>query len=501
MPGACDISALSGGGCELKKPPAGAVMSPWVRVKFKKSGVTITVGNKSSPENNNRAIIKDFEFGHSDGLECRVTIIDESGSSFVKFMEDILKDSKCTVPKGGYTMEVDFGWIMDSCDGGPSLEKNINPYHMMCDNIECNFTGGKFMFQIVGTDIGPRVFEHKVEKVYGDDKNKKHLTDAIREMFTDPDYPPSVSSVKFKRYNEGNTEEPIKFKLKDGGSDEKGPKEVWRGEGLDKINTAMKWMRTYLTTNDKSIIGMFNSEQPDGEIIFWEDFKPNCGQTRNWDTNCLGTYIVNGGKDSPVLEFNPRIRWDFFSLTSTGGNMGEGRPLMNNNGGKNEGRLGCSSLQRTVVPSAGATMSVAVSQDAKNIYSKDAAKETMKGQDQQLKGFRLFHDDIEADLVVVGDPKIMRPSLAIWSKNVKVVFINPYHIFDGADCGEWLAAPLCNEVLSNKAWIVKYITHRISEGKFTTTIGVYLTAPGTVIDVGMPLGGPGSGGWTPPANC
>lgn len=498
MAGACDVGKLSEGGCELKKPPPGAIMSPWVNIRFDKSGVQITVGNKSCPTNNHHAVIKDFEFGHSDGLECRVTIIDEQGSSFVKFMEDILKDSRCICP-GAYTMHVDFGWVMDSCPAGTSSKKNKQTYHMMCDNIECNFTGGKFLFQIVGTDIGPQVFAHKFEKTMGDDKNKMHLTDAIRTMFTDCKYPPAIASVKFQKWNQGGGIQPIIFDIT---KDDKGPKEKWEPLGKDKINTALNWLAPYITTDQKGIIATFNSEVPGGEMIFWEDFQPGCGQTKNWESNCIGTYLVNGGKDSSVLEFNPRIKWDFFSLTSTGGNMGEGKVVLNKDG-KVKGRHDCFTINRDSAPAAGNTNTAPVAEHTRNQAGKQSADITAIGNGQQQKAFRLFHNDIEADLVIIGDPEIMRPSEAIWAKNVKVVFINPYHIFDGAvaGCGEWLAAPLCNEVLSNKAWNVKAITHRISDGKFTTTIQVYLSAPGTVLDIGEPLGGAGSGGWTPPKAC
>ncbi len=106
MTDACNLDALSSGGCSLQLPPDGATMSPWVTVKFNTSGVELTVGNNSSPQNNHHAVIKDFEFGHSNGLECRIGILDEQGSSFVSVMDDLLKQSKCTVPNSGITMEV-----------------------------------------------------------------------------------------------------------------------------------------------------------------------------------------------------------------------------------------------------------------------------------------------------------------------------------------------------------------------------------------------------------
>jgi len=500
MAGACDLSLLqdAGGlnnGCLVNKPPPGYVMSPWVKVRFLKGGSTITVGNKSSPDNNNHAVIKSFEFGHADGLECVISIVDEQGSSFVKFMEDLLKDANCAAPSS-ITMLVDFGWTITNCDGSNTIKKNLQTYCMMCDNVSCNFRGGKFLFMVTGADLIGRSFDYREDKIRGDDVNKMHLTDAISLMFKDQDYPPNVGSVKFQRYNSGGSIEKIVFK--DGS--EKGPLGTWRPESMDKLNTAMKWLRSCLTVNDKTVFPTYNSEAPQGEIIFWEDFQPQCGENKNWDANCLGTFIVNGGKDSSVIEFSPDIRWDFKAL-NTGGNMGEGQVMATPDGGKHQGRPDCPTLDQP--KTAGSTFSIPVDQNMKDLHGKKAAQVTARASDEQIRGWRLFHEDIEADLVVIGDPMMMRPSLAINSKNVKIVFLNPFHIFEGASdsCAEWLAAPLCNEVLSNKAWNIKAVTHRIEGGNFTTTLRVWLSVPGTVLDIGAPLGGQGSGGWVPPASC
>src|SRR4051812_46115706 len=101
MTEACNLDALESGSCGVKLPPEGHVLSPWVRVTFlggaedSPLGAELTVGNHSSPDNNNHAVIKDFEVGHSNGFTARITIIDEQGSSFLKFMGTIMKDARC----------------------------------------------------------------------------------------------------------------------------------------------------------------------------------------------------------------------------------------------------------------------------------------------------------------------------------------------------------------------------------------------------------------------
>ena len=342
MTEACNLSmlanSLASGGCFLKEPPDGASMSPWVEVTFNTSGVTLTVGNNSSPQNNNHAVIKDFEFGHANGFECRITIVDEQGSSFVAFMDDLLKDSRCAKPPGGITMNVNFGWVMDHCPSSVTVVKNVSPYYMSCDNVECNFSGGKFHFQVVGKDITTRMFEFSEVKNYGDDKNEMYLVDAIETMLTTGT--PSVSKVSFWNYNDGDTLVPVIWQE----NGILGRLGTWHGRGTDKMNVALDWVSQCLTFNGKTVIPTYNSEEPGGEIIFWEDFSPGCGQTRNWDVNCLGTYIVNGAEQSDVIEFNPKIRWNFYSLDSGGGNMGFGKVMPNPIGGKQLGRPGCSTL-------------------------------------------------------------------------------------------------------------------------------------------------------------
>jgi hypothetical protein len=141
----------------------------------------------------------------------------------------------------------------------------------------------------------------------------------------------------------------------------------------------------------------------------------------------------------------------------------------------------------------------------------NANEAAQRNRARQMRAFSIFYQPIEAELVVLGDEKIVKPSLCLF-RNIHIVFINPYFIFEAQpeedpdtgdmvdqsdDCGDWLSRPACNPVLSNKAWLVRNITHRIQDGKFTTTFSVYLAAPGVELDKGAPVGGGGSCGWTP----
>lgn len=497
----------------LRPLPVGAVLSPWVRVIFNKAGRTISVGNESYPTQHT-ACIKDFEFGHEQGVECRVTIHDEQGGGFSKFMEDLIKDLKCA--NGDFqNMDVQFGWIDSSCEQVGS--NRASPlFRLMVRDCVCNFSGGKFMYEISGYDITELVFESKSTKTYGGDGNKEiYLTEAITQMFTDKEFPPAIDSVKFLQTSGSGrcnaTAIPLKFNRTYGANidEDKGPKGKWECKNQNKFEAVLEWLAPYVTINNKAIVPFYNSEER-AELIFWEDNQPGCDdRTRDWDATKFGTYIVNGGNDSSVLEFNPRFKWTWANLTNPGGNVDDGQPFPNEDRGKQPGLPGCETIDRKAIPSAGSTTSGIADDNAKNTFGqKNATNQTMLGQALQQKALKLFHGPIEADLVVVGEPLAIKPSTGIF-KNLHIVFINPYFITTGqtfsdgeVECGEWLATPdLCNPILSNRAWLIKNITHRISEGKFTTTFGVYLLTPGVDVNIGEPLGGAGSGGWVPPKNC
>ena len=512
----------------LRKPEPGELMSPWIRVTFKKNNRSITVGNNSySPENT--ACIKDFEFGHSNGLECRLVIHDEQGGAFAGFMDDLVKDLRC-VKGNADNMEVQFGWTTSRC--GVESEATSSPkYKMMCRDLNCNFAGGKFMYELTGVDISEMMFQTKDSQIYAGDKNSKiYLTDAIEKLMKDDSFTPSITSVRFQKnkplgckaaddYLQSSASSnsvvaiPLQFKTTDGADIHplKGPLGTWSCVSQNKIQAALSWLAPYVSSDDKAIVPYYNSENP-SEIIFWEDFKPNCNEVgRNWAAFSHGTYIVNGGKDSPVIEFNPKFKWNWSSLTNPGGNSGEQTPLANENGGKQPDTPECKTINRKSMPTAGSTTTAAADETAVETYDKGRANDKAAiGQAKQQKALKMYHLPIEADLVVMGEPRAMRPVNGLF-RNIHIVFINPYFIRGGftdmetdeVDCGDWLADPICNDVLSNRAWLVRSVTHRISEGKFSTTFGVYLVTPGIDIDIDEPLGGVGSGGWkpTPNLNC
>lgn len=505
----CENGQLGGDdgtGCiaGVRLPEAGHLLAPWVAVVFEGSGSTITVGNESSPNTAypNVACIKSFEFGHSDGMTVKVVIQDQEGGSFVQFMENMLKDYVCLKhgSPASVRMKFQFGWTKSSCPT-PMLGARSQCYYALCDSVETNYAAGKITFDLIGKDLCSRMFEGGCDGLYGGGgKDGLPLTEAIKEFMTQG-CPPNVGKVDFCRM-EGGMRRPCGWKDGFGPGNLIGPAGKWQCSGFDKMDVVLGWLKGHPTDRNLGWMPQYNCEEPNGELIFWEDPKPTHTQgDAYWDSNCIGQYIVNGGKSSPVLEFNPKVRWNFASMTANGGQLGN---LSVNGTGREGSRLpgmvdyGFDARGR---PCEGLRTQAPSSETHRDLGTDVRGK--VEGINAQARALRILTDNIEADLVVVGDPTLLPPSQAIQSKNVSIVAVNPYYIRgpkNSPSQNEWLAAPVCNEVLTNKGWICKSITHRIEAGKYTTVIGVYLTGPGVDSAPENPLGN-WVGGWHPTPQC
>jgi hypothetical protein len=491
-----------GAGCSggVRLPEDGHVLAPWVAVTFEGSGSLITVGNDSSPNTNpvNSAIIKSFEFGYSDGLTLRVVIHDEQGGSLVRFMEHLLKDYVCLKNGNPATvrMKTQFGWVKTGC---PNPLPVVASRCIFClvDSLETSYHEGKFVCEITGKDLCYRMPEGGTYHIYGGEgKNAIALTAAIKEYMTNS-CAPNVKSVKFCRMEGGKC---VPCPFKNGGV--AGPKGKWIASGQDKLACTMRWLAGHPTDRKLGWVGTYNSENPSGELIFWEDSKPLGTQPDSyWDKNCIGTYIVNGGKRSSVIEFSPKIRWDFARLDNQGGQLSSTK--INATGQQGSVLPGAvqSGLDAQGHPCTGQNTQATSTETHRDNFNSSETVEVIAGNSATHRALRILHDNVEADITIVGDPTILPPSEAMFSKNMTIIVVNPYFMRrNSSDTLEWLANPVCNEVLSNKGWLCKSIVHKIEAGRYTTTIGVYLTAGGVDAPPKSPLGN-WTGGWVPVAGC
>ena len=480
----------------LDVPEEGSTLAPWVCVTMENSGSLITVGNNSSPNTQpeaNTAIVKSMDLGFSNGLSAKIVIHDQGGSEFINFMDNLAKDLLCldgTLPSTPLILQ--FGWTKSRCGENAPYASSIR-YYLMVNSIESNFSQGKFQYEITATDIMTRADEAVDEKARGGDGEEVALEDAIRDMLTDRNVRPSVASVRFLKKIDKNTAVPVGFKE---GETSKGIESTWEGHGLSKLQVLNQWLAEHLTENDKPWEVAYNPEVEGGEVICWEVNAPNC--VNEEDPFRTASYIVNGGKFSPVIEFNPSIKWNFGFLNSTSGAPGF-KKAAELDQAKSSGIADCPTLTRSSNPSVGQSTTKPADrahQDTSETPQADA--EAAQAKTSQVSKHIIGTSSIEADLVIIGNPTF-HPFFSKFG-NVALVFVNPYNIQNSETGCEWLAKPLCNSILSNDSWKIMSVRHQIENGSYRTTLGLVLYVPGADLDKNNKLGG-SARGWEPVRQC
>jgi hypothetical protein len=466
------------------------VLGPFVEMSFNgQGGTTITVGNRSSAPNNS-AIIKSFQYGQSDGVGAEVEIYDEEGGAFERFVEKIAKTPDETLEL--YKAQVRWGWIMQDCDG--KITKNITPRtHTFCIlSVDINFSGKGIIFKLEMQDLLEPMFETRVNEVY-----KLPIKEAIKEMFKTSK--PKIEDVRFLRYknqgaalgagvcytstgtdvggvgsinlSSGDFEE---LKLK--GRAESEPSE-WKCNQQSPLAAAREWIGNYVSErDDKGIVVFFDNTDDKPKLVFLEDPLPKCFTDDPGCNRSIGTYIVNGGKHSSVLSFDPKIKFNFsYAARATvavgsqnvKAEAGKGQPCPPGDGGSKEKGMGSAGM-------------VQVTEDMNRLWGKkEAAVEGNAAQAAHERANKTY-ENIEAELRIQGDPRLDDP-FAIKIRTVSIIVINPFHLVmnqGNSDCPDWLVRPPCNEILSNKNWFCSGVSHEIKEGSFTTTLKLFLPAPG-----------------------
>lgn len=471
--------------------------SPIVKVTFKSSGQEISVGNESAPRVGNKMVVKSFEFGWSSGYSSSVEIHDEEGGSFQEFIDNIVK---CHTKTGDTetTYDAEFGWIITSCDGVSF--PNLTPIKVNFNviDMDVSFSDGKARYKIEGRPNGNTVFNAQEDKVYGEDGQREYLTDAIRQLCA---IPPAMT-VDFLRRNESGQTEPLRWKPPF--DPIKGPKCVWSADSHDKLSTITKWVEPFLTENDKGVFICTDTREVN-KIIVMEDVIAECGEGKPCQPGNFGTFIVNGGPCSNVIEFNPSFNWSTVASSyATGGATSSAA-----DGAREQQEEEKRCPENEHGDSYGVNAFLSISRYAFDCHGpKGAVKETNKGARADAHAARVVekhaNKQITGELRIVGDPRIQFiDQKEFIGKKCAIVMINPFHI-DGSGnggCGDWLAKPGCNNVLSNKAWRIEKINHYIKDGFYETTIGVELDAPSAHLASGEPLGGSGSQGYTPAHTC
>jgi hypothetical protein len=509
-------------------PEPGVVYSPWVKMRFAVGNKTITVGNDSLytiereagkdvfKKGDNTAVIKSFEYGTTDGYQCNITVHDQSGSNFAAFMRHIITDLK---PSTGSNAEVyvSFGWCRIDCEGKvlKDSQKSCKEFKMHGMDIDIAFSEGLFVYNFSGADLGRNMIEAtKVDGIIGQDGTDESgrrkgiaMTKAIEALMSgvgvDGNTPPYVDKVRFLKDNGINNDPvPIRFRNGNGITNEEGIIGKWNGNQRDKLNTAKAWIRDYPAEDGataqgailKAVEPRYNTCDGKDEIIFWQSNEPAPCEKTAFEKFTVGFYYVNGGKDSRVIEFNPRMKTNFSMLNMAGGNMPKGRAF-NENANKVSERPCADSKKGIAYKSAGTETSINPDPNLEDANKQNADFESGRAQAVQDMTSSLTFKEVQATLTIVGDPEYMGYTHV--GRCVTIVFINPFYLSGSLDensCPDWTVSPdPCNEVLTNRGWFIKSISHRIQEGSFTTTLDLYLPRPSISLEPGNNFGGDPTG--------
>lgn len=462
-----------------KESQPGAVFAPFAQIGFEgDEGDIITVGNRSHP-NDNHAVIKSLEYGFSEGVGVKVEIIDEQGSSLGHFINRLSKTA-CNATSD-YKMFVAFGWIIQDCNGNIGHDRTTdygNYLYFLPLKVETSFDSGKIKYTIEGTDLQDRIAENRVENNRGTEDNKMDLKGAIQDMFENSC--PPINDVRFQT-RDGF---PWEFKNSDGGPN--GPKAVWTSDQQNSLATTRKWLAPLTTSNDKGVVFQWKPDERHPVLVLMED--PNPGPFEN-DPCCsrnIGTYVVNGGNIGNVLSFNPTFNWVLAANGGSGGNSGS---ATSGGGAEQVGRPGSKiekvGTQTQFPPNQNDNMWRPNNQIVPKAQEANTAHEA-------AVRLREIPSSISAEMKIMGDPSLAFPfggQLGLTGRTVSIIAVNPFYVRgNGGNC-EWLAQPSCNEILSNKKWMILGANHQIREGSYTTTLKLSLDVPNVELEPFNPLGG------------
>lgn len=475
--------------------------APIVKVQIGELSL-ITVGNKSYPADPHTAVIKSYEIGWVDSQSLTIEILDEAGGRFGALIDGL---RKCATVGRNTLIKSRFGWVITTCEGSKKVIESPLITSVFT-GLEVNYSEGKIKYRLTGTALDPIYADMREDKINGEEFKGMKLEDAI-EQLCGLDPPMRVSFCE--RQPDG--------KLKCGKNmfdwekfGKGGPRAAWQADNQNRISTISKWIEGYRikdgSPKGKGLILLMDSITYD-HLIILKDPTLDPGEGDPCDVGSLGTFIVNGGKCSSVIEFTPKFNWISglanFNAGGETASAADTRPVFAEDpNGKTPNQ------EKEHGKNVGLQQQTTINQSAWNAYGpKNAHYEVLTSQQRHNKANRIVEIDVEsitADLKILGDPRPPFVIMSEWiAQPVSIVAINPFHIVgnDNGGCGEWLAKPGCNQILSNKSWKVQGINHSIKEGSFTTTLKLFLAAPAIEVGHNDPLGGVGSMGPTVKNTC
>lgn len=461
--------------------------APYVSVRLSSGGNEITVGNESYPSNPNTAVVKSIEYGFIDKNEGKIEIVDEEGGELSIFLDAVAKCMKSVGQGSIITFKV--GWIYTTCDGGSNMIPGPGLSSVVL-SIESSISNGIIKFIINFGPVEAIEMNKRYDKTFGTESDPIKLEEAINQLaqLDDP------INVKYAWYDQSG-------KIRYGSHEwvnhgEGGPKAAWRADNQTKYAAIAKWIESYRVKDgkeDKGVVLIHDPEHPKTLTIL-RNPNPVCGEIEFPNQLHLGTFIVNGGKCSNVLEFNPTL--NFVNATGTmaagGGTSG---PLKSNQEFKEDEKLSCNKPHGE---NAGPQIQTTPNDSSVFTDGANAIKETNKSQESHAEASKLVEisaSPIDAELRLVGivDSRFHK---IIAGYTCSIVVINPFTIkggFAGSSCGDFLKRADCHPWFSNSNWMVMGVNHAVQEGSFVTTLKVKLAVPGLGLDGGSTIGANSTG--------
>lgn len=480
----CDVDCLADYSCDQNpiSPENGAIFSPYVLLHFGED--EISVGNQSSENFRNHAAITSFQIGATPGdggCQAIFEIVDQGGVAYRQIIRGLNKTATNTQIELSQ-IYVDFGWTIKDCDG--SIRKLTvqtltgKVIRLLLSHVEQTFESGLVKLKV--TLSNPLI--HTVpdtrhnDDIGGEGPNEGvTLKQAIKILFTQRH--PKFDDVKF--FARDGSE--LQFTGGPANAAGDGPLKRWPCNQMNSLSICRNWLNAVRSKDGNGTIITYESNT--NSIVIMEDpITSGCCPSRR----SLGTYIVNGGNCSPVIEFMPAIKWPLGMLPG-GGKVAGGATS-----GKND-------TDETTPPKeeiAGVQTAIAPSEDlSKAIPPADQAQELAKNHAANAKANAPFALNwpvgLEAELKIMGDPRY-GDFLTLIGAFVSIIVINPFRIDDQCRWGVALSESNCNSILSNKNWFLLGADHQIQGGNFTTTLKVSLLEPNRQAPADQALGGCGT---------
>lgn len=485
----------------------------------------VSTGNFKGGGESRNAFIKSFKFSIRQSYGGELVIVDTSGRDFIGFYNTIYKNrcwsfadeegnNQAVKTDDTFIVAVNVGYIFVNSEGikvvyqpflnSPSAAlpgRPMGPYmnfYLTTVDVAVSKNIWTYTLKLSAAD-GPLSNDTVNSRVGSPEQPVPFLRAA--EIFLDGSCPPkqvfanpnavqkdNVLIVKPPQGINGGWEATGE---KGAGSEPNATKPgLFAGYNLSPLDAIRKNMDTFVTRENKGVYMMYPSGANSRALYLVQADSVFCVQRRGLlaafcgNYPFLGTYVVNGGDFSPVIEFNPKITFVGAPRKFSGGQGGGGANIQ----AAVQQTNACDPQEESIIDqevssaTTGGQKIVLNGAVANDAWNKAPPKDLPKLQAQAAAGALraeiaskpFLQGSITATMKVQGDPRLL------WSLNVigsvlKIIFINPFSI---ASLGEpqfggitdWLATPLINSVISDGYYLVQGADHDVVDGNWVTIL-------------------------------